>query len=73
MGCKNAFDFHKQWLQKKNPNVTDEEVTENYLNHLRPNGIVVEYLSLGKIIIKINNLLFVHGCLDDSNIMYDNL
>eukprot|EP00736_Rhodelphis_marinus_P008717 Rmarinus@m.29660 len=71
MGCPNTFHFRRQELAVLKgvnvDNITDDEVTDSYLDSLRPSGFMHDYLMLTQIAVVLGDTLFIHGALNQQN------
>lgn len=66
MGAVPAFANRKIELSKLAGPVTDEQVTQSFLNDLRPyHGAKFKYLTQAHVAIVINNVLYVHGAFNE--------
>lgn len=67
----NSKDNNKQNFEKylETVEINDEDVVLDYLKHLNPvaNGLILQFLALNNIILRFDNLIFVHGAINDDN------
>jgi hypothetical protein len=67
MGSPNSFVNRYHELRRRNNksgyNTTYDQVVDNYINNVKPNGIFAEYMEHAKLALIIKDTLFVHGAI----------
>jgi len=68
MGAPHAFEFRREELKREAADgaVTDDDVVDSFAASVLPGGLVFEYLRSADLVVKINNVLFVHAGLPRS-------
>jgi hypothetical protein len=69
MGSDRAFELRRQELKELkevkegsgNLQITDDEVVDSFINLFQPNGLLREYLKIGRLGVILGDSLFVHG------------
>jgi len=63
LGCSRTFEYRRNELKAllNIPNISDEMVTQSFLDSVKPDGVVYKYLRNGNLAVAIGNTLFVHG------------
>jgi hypothetical protein len=67
MGSPLAFEYRKEELRLIGGGAEDEDVVRSFIDLLKPNGLMTEYLRYAKIAIIIGDTLILHGALHTYN------
>ena len=71
LGCPTTFEDRRGelgLLQGDGADITDEQVVDSFLADVGEGGALRGYLEHGSLACVLGNTIFVHGCLDASNI-----
>lgn len=70
MGSPDCFEFRKEELGILGTHDEDEIVAQSFVDSVRADGFLTEFLSKGKIAHVIGDILWVHGAVTDFNMGY---
>eukprot|EP00604_Paraphysomonas_vestita_P003498 CAMPEP_0174820572 /NCGR_PEP_ID=MMETSP1107-20130205/4492_1 /TAXON_ID=36770 /ORGANISM="Paraphysomonas vestita, Strain GFlagA" /LENGTH=501 /DNA_ID=CAMNT_0016036179 /DNA_START=610 /DNA_END=2112 /DNA_ORIENTATION=- len=72
MGAPNAFEYRRQELKEMSRNgeetITDEQVTQSFLDSVGPNGLMTKYIAYGTLAVLLGDCFFFHGGLHENTI-----
>jgi hypothetical protein len=63
LGCPNTFELRREELSALHgrESVSDDEVVQSFLESVNEGGCYYEYLKRGKLAVRLDKTLFVHG------------
>ena len=65
MGSPFSFECRRQELQEMDLPHDDDSVTQSYLSLVLPGGLLCKYLQYAKMAVVIEDVIFVHGALNE--------
>lgn len=67
MGSPISFESRREELIELGLSSEDEDVTDSYLQLVKPDGLLTKYIEQAKICVILGDMIFIHGALHENN------